>query len=132
MSFREIHVWRRHQIAEIVNGFAGLALVIKGSQGTRLRSVDAWSRLDEMSVPFIPGPEQSEILKRLQEALRNETDRTPISVLGEPGIGKTRLVLEAVRTEPDLSALTVYAEEPDHLFSDASASSPLIKSHRRA
>ena len=105
LGFREIHIWRRHQIAELVNGSAGLALGIKGQQGTRLLSVDRWSRLGEMSTAFVPGPGQSKFLERLRETLRNETDRTPIRILGEPGIGKTRLVLEAVQSEPDLLLL---------------------------
>jgi Ni2+-binding GTPase involved in maturation of urease and hydrogenase len=53
------------------------------------------------------GPAQTETIKTIQEGLRNNTAAVHIRMLGEPGVGKTRLILEAT-SAADLSPLVVY------------------------
>ena len=60
-----------------------------------------------MRFPFVSGQSQKELIANLQNELRRNDDTVHVRVLGEPGIGKTKLVLEATRTD-DLSPLVIY------------------------
>ena len=60
-----------------------------------------------MRLPFFPGKSQDDLIPRIQNELREKQNTVHVRVLGEPGIGKTRLVLEATDTD-DLSPLVIY------------------------
>jgi hypothetical protein len=63
-----------------------------------------------MRLEFIAAPEQQGVIDNLRSALRDDgRSSLHIRVLGEPGIGKTRLVLETTRAD-DLRTLTLYAD----------------------
>ena len=63
-----------------------------------------------MRLEFIAAPQQQEVIDNLRSALRDYSRKfTPYCVLGEPGIGKTRLVLETTRAD-DLRTFTLYAD----------------------
>ena len=53
---------------------------------------------------------QSEVIVSIRKALSG-SDYQHIRVIGEPGIGKTRLVLEALSVE-DLAPMVIYSRMP--------------------
>ena len=53
------------------------------------------------------GESQSKLITNIQNELRRDDDTVHVRVLGEPGIGNTKLVLEATRTS-DLKSLVIY------------------------
>jgi hypothetical protein len=59
----------------------------------------SWSQQDDMLTDFQAGEPQEKFLSALQTALEKENGTVHIHVSGEPGIGKTRLVLEATSIE---------------------------------
>ena len=54
------------------------------------------------------------LLKIFRKQLRVNDKPVHIRIIGEPGIGKTRLVLEATKTD-DLLPCTMYVEDPTKL-----------------
>jgi len=73
----------------------------------------AWSEQAEMQRPFKMGDTQKKFFSDLQTQLRRDSETIHLYVRGEAGIGKTRLVLEATRTD-DLSPLVIYCDSPEH------------------
>ena len=77
----------------------------------------AWSALPDMSPPFRRGRPEDMVIGDIQACLlRSGGGASPapvhVAVSGEPGSGKTRIVLEATREE-GLAPRVVYAESPD-------------------
>jgi hypothetical protein len=61
--------------------------------------------------------EQDAQIKAIQQSLREAAGPVHVRVSGEPGIGKTRLVLEATRSD-DLRPSVLYFEHPEELWSN--------------
>jgi hypothetical protein len=119
--FREVRIWRQSQIAALIDRHAGLVLRVKRLRATRLRSLASWAELPEMRTVFVPGPEQKDFMDDLRKLLAESSERA-IRILGEPGVGKTRLVLEALKAAEHLRSLVVYAQDPEVLKDDAALS----------
>jgi hypothetical protein len=92
-----IDVFGQCQIASYFERYPSLCLSLMGERDDDFLTVSEWSQHAHMSNPVMLSEEQSSLVSHLREKLQEETKH--IRVLGEPGIGKTRLVLEAVRTE---------------------------------
>ena len=91
-----------------LESFPSLALQLNGYEGAHFQTHDSWSQNGDMQVPFVQGQSQEELIARIQNELRGETKlQFTCACLGEPGIGKTKLVLEATKTD-DLSPLVIY------------------------
>ena len=62
-----------------------------------------------MQVPFVSGQSQEKLIEKIQNELRRSDQAVYVPVWGDPGVGKTRLVLEATKTD-DLSPLVIYSD----------------------
>lgn len=72
---------------------------------------NSWKRQDHMSPPLHAAAAQEQFVEKIRSVLRaGETQH--LRVVGEPGIGKTRLVLEALAPQ-DLSASVLYVPQPE-------------------
>jgi hypothetical protein len=111
----KIDVLSQNQLMGFVDIFPSLCLKVKGISGKGFYSHYGWSRLGDMTQDFQPGPDQDSFMHSLRAELEKDVAAVQIHVGGEPGIGKTRLVLEATR-EPNLSSLVLYSNSPDALF----------------
>lgn len=69
-----------------------------------------WSGQPDMSVPLQMGPEQEAFITSLSQRLM--VKGSEIRVSGEPGSGKTRLVLEAIRRDENLQRQVLYYDDP--------------------
>ncbi len=92
-----IEVLGQSQIASYFERYPSLRLSLTGGSDDDFLSVFEWSQHAHMSNQIALSEDQSQLINSLREKLQGETKH--IRVLGEPGIGKTRLVLEAVRSE---------------------------------
>lgn len=120
----DIRFIRPHQLAGSLMVFPSLALEVKGSVAGFFKTHHGWSDQEDMRRGYEEGQEQIDLIKQLSDALRAAKTGVHIRVLGEPGIGKTRLVLEATRQE-DLLPLVLYTKASD--FRDRGLLNELLK-----
>lgn len=103
----KVKVWSQDDLISFLQEFPLLELNLKGFREEDFKTHRNWSEYPDMQVPFVPGQSQNELIEKIQNDLRRDDYPVHVRVWGEPGIGKTRLVLEATRAE-DLSSLTLY------------------------
>ncbi len=100
-----VEVFGQAQIAGYIQRYPSLRLALLGGSDDGFLTVEAWSHHAHMQNEFLPSEEQTKLLEQLREHLRGNAKH--LRILGEPGIGKTRLVLETLKAE-DLAASTIY------------------------
>lgn len=111
----EVKVWRQSKICGLLRQFPAVSLQIKNLADFQLLSHEQWALRGEMSQAFVPAPGQQKIIDALRMAVRDDSHGAiHIRMIGEPGIGKTRLVLEALRAD-DLKPLVLYADRATHI-----------------
>ena len=113
----EVELWSQNNLIGFLSYFPSLTLQITGNDAAKFQTHVSWSKDGEMGVTFLPGPSQSKLIADIQNELRRDDDTVHVRVLGEPGIGKTRVVLEATRTD-DISPLVVYCTASEFRGSD--------------
>ncbi len=102
-----LNVFGQSQIAPYFDRYPSVRLSLLGGVDEDFLLVSEWSQYAHMSNPVMLSEEQTRLVDLLREKLRGETKH--IRILGEPGIGKTRLVLEAVRAE-EISSSVLYVQ----------------------
>ncbi|HUW27422.1 MAG TPA: hypothetical protein VMV97_02320 [Sulfuriferula sp.] len=102
-----IEVFGQSQISAYVERYPSLRHSITGGSDEDFLSVSEWSKHAHMSNELVLSENQAKLVQQLREKLRGEAKH--LRILGEPGIGKTRLVLEAVSAE-DISPITLYVD----------------------
>ncbi len=68
-----------------------------------------------MGLVFKPGEKQTEFVGRLKAALRSGSGAVQVHVIGPAGVGKTRLVFEAVK-DSDIQPLVLYTSRANELL----------------
>lgn len=107
----KVDVWGRNRIVAALEEFPSLALDLSGVRGARFASHRRWSLLGDMTPTFMRGAAEGKAMGEIMSALCACTDHAHVRITGEPGSGKTRLALEALRTD-GLSSRVVYAPIP--------------------
>ena len=103
----KIKVWSQDDLINFLDEFPLLVLGLKGLLEAKFKPHWSWSKADSLQAPFIAGQEQKKLVAKIQNELRRKDRAVYIPVWGDPGVGKTRLVLEATRAD-DLSPLVMY------------------------
>ena len=103
----KVEVWSQNNLVGFLKLFPSLSLWVTQRDGLNFQTHRSWSQDEDMRVQFIRGQSQDNSIAIIQNELRRDNDTVHLRVLGEPGIGKTKLVLEATRTN-DLSPLVIY------------------------
>lgn len=109
-----IEVFGQSQLGAYVQRYPSLRFSLMGGSDEDFLSVSEWSRHAHMSNEIVLSEAQTDLIGRLQERLRGTAKH--LRILGEPGIGKTRLVLEALRAD-DLVPNTLYVEHGERFAS---------------
>lgn len=102
-----IEVLGAGQLAEFIERHPAVASSIVPNPIEEALLMDEWQRNVHMSNAFVPSKEQTEIIEQIQDGLRGSAKH--IRVLGEPGLGKSRIVLEAVR-HAEIAPIVLYFE----------------------
>ncbi len=110
----KVDVWSRNNLASFLKPFPSLILGVKGG-ARNFQTHNGWANDENMRLTFVPGESQTQQIRALQEALRQNDFH--IRIVGEPGIGKTRLVFEATKAS-DLSPLVIYCNADAFWSSD--------------
>ena len=90
-----IEVLGASQVAEFAERYPGTASLLAVDPIQEAWILEEWQHDAHMTNSFEASPEQSQMIARIQAGLRGEAKH--IRVLGEPGVGKTRIVLESVK-----------------------------------
>jgi Ni2+-binding GTPase involved in maturation of urease and hydrogenase len=81
----------------------------KNRSGFQLLSHNQWADRIEMQQEFVAASDQRKMVEWLRAAIRDDNQGSiHVRVIGEPGIGKTRLILETLRADY-LKSLVLYA-----------------------
>ena len=120
-----IDIWRQNQIRSFVTKFPSLSLHVNRREDFIFQSHSSWSRQADMATLLIEGDSQREVIDSLRTALRDASSAVHLRIWGEPGIGKTRLALEATRAK-DLAPQVVYCRAAS-LFIDSQLMNELMR-----
>ena len=113
----KVEVWSQNTLITFLKLFPSLALQMNRRGGLNFQTHQSWALDANMHVPYVSGEVQEDSIAKIRDELRANYDTVHVRVLGEPGIGKTRLVLEATRTE-DLTPLVIYCKASQFRGSD--------------
>ncbi|GGC25336.1 ATP-binding protein [Pseudoduganella buxea] len=102
-----IHVLGAGELAGMLELHPSLCLEINGLSHIRFQTVGSWRANSDMTPSLSLGLEQKQFIEQLRATLEDSSIQH-IRIVGEPGIGKTRLVLEAVAGNESVSASTMY------------------------
>ncbi len=108
-----VKVWAPARIAGLLGRHPHLALSASPVRAEGLCTYDEWSGSRDMSCAFRSGDGEADFVRRLRGHLLGDGP-LHVRVTGEPGAGKTRMVLEALRDDR-LRDRVVYASGPDSL-----------------
>ncbi|MBI1930428.1 hypothetical protein HYR99_40025 [Candidatus Poribacteria bacterium] len=103
----KVEVWSQNTLIGFLQLFPSLVLKVNGRDSASFQTHQSWSENDTMKKAFVSGKTQDDFIANLQTELRQNYDTVHVRVWGEPGIGKTKLVLEATRAD-DLRPLVIY------------------------
>lgn len=114
-----VEVWGAGQVLGFLRVFPSLCLTVNGAGGLDLQSLESWSQNLSMTTAFVPGQPQRDLVDQITVAVRGDVRH--VRLTGEPGLGKTRLVLEALRNA-DTGPLVLYSEHAERF-----RNSPLLR-----
>ena len=103
----KVEVWSQNNLIGFLQIFPSLTLWVNQRDVLNFQTHRSWAQDEDMRVQFSRGQSQDNSIAIIQNELRQNNDTIHLRVLGEPGIGKTKLILEATRTA-DLSPLVIY------------------------
>lgn len=101
-----VEVLGQSQLLGLVSAYPSLSLDLAGKGELSFLSLSAWQARDDMKQTLQLASAQSEFVETIRTTLRDRQYQH-VRVIGEPGIGKTRLVLEALSVD-DLGAQVIY------------------------
>ena len=109
-----IVVWRQNTIMGFLDHFPAIRLHLIGAPQGGHYSIDEWASLSDMGKRAHLGAGQEKFIADLRGHLRDDGRAMHVRITGEPGMGKTRLALEACSAD-DLGGLVVYVDSPRSL-----------------
>ncbi|QDV50457.1 helix-turn-helix domain-containing protein [Gimesia fumaroli] len=117
----KVKIWGQHQLLGHFNRFPFLSLQVLGRNTYKYDSWSSWNTSSEMAGGLELGEAQINLLNEIRRLVRGK-DVSHVRLIGEPGLGKTRLVHEALG-EPDLRPQVIYFSNAEvfqesHLFHD--------------
>ncbi len=121
----KIEIWRQNQIIGFLRPYPSLALQATGKVAARFQTHRSWSQEDTMRPQLHAGELQAKFIDAVQHPLRTNQKAVHIRVWGEPGIGKTKLVLEATSVD-DLAPLVIYCDDVQ-AFRDSDLMTQLLR-----
>lgn len=93
------------QLSMFAERYPGVAALLSFESIHEAWVFEEWDRDAHMTNSFRPSPEQADLISQIQAGI--EGDAKHIRLLGEPGLGKTRMVLEALRV-PHIAPSVLY------------------------
>ena len=125
----EVKVWGAGKLASLLRSYPSLSLELNGIKDGEFETIKQWGARADLRGVLAIGDDQKRFMKHLADILRGEAIQHA-RVIGEPGCGKTRLVLETIRGSDDLAARCVYVASSAGLLRSGSLLTELINEER--
>jgi hypothetical protein len=122
----KIDVLGASQIAEFAERYPETAYLLAADPVQEAMILEEWRHDSHMTNVFEESPEQTKIISYLRTALKGESKH--IRILGEAGLGKTRIVLESLKDEA-ISPYVLYIQHGSQ-FGQTKLFRQLLKSGR--
>ena len=103
----KVEAWSQNTLIGFLETFPSLALWVNERDKSDFQTHQSWAENDTMKAAYVSGEPQDDLIAEIRDELRQNYDTVHVRVLGEPGIGKTRLALE-VTSPNDLAPLVIY------------------------
>jgi hypothetical protein len=120
----KVEVWSQNNLIGIISRFPSVAMRVNGRGQAIFQTHRSWAQQATMEHELIVGVEQENILTGIQSELRRTDDAVHLRIAGEAGRGKTKIALEATRSE-DLAPLVLYCNAEK--FLDSSLMNELVR-----
>jgi len=104
---QKVDVLGASQIAEFSERYPGTASLLTADPVQEAWTLEEWRHDAHMKNAFEESPKQTEIISHIRAGLQGETKH--IRILGEAGLGKTRIVLESLKDEA-ISSYVLYIQ----------------------
>lgn len=101
----QVEIWGQTHLIGLISEFPSIVLKILGKSEYQFQTISGWANNDDMTTRLELGEDQKKWISNIREALCTSNDH--LRIIGEPGIGKSRLVLEALSTD-DLAPSVIY------------------------
>jgi hypothetical protein len=101
-----VEIWGQDTLLGLISAFPSLGLEISGRSELKFQSHVSWAVDSEMGLAWQGGASRDALVEEIRDCLQGNEIRH-VRLIGEPGIGKTRLILEATAAE-ELAPLVVY------------------------
>src|SRR5574341_1161594 len=121
----KVDVWSQNNLRSFLEQYPSLILDLRGLGNKRFLTHKMWSQQDDMRKDFKVGEKQNHLISGIQSEIRKNDEAVHVRVLGEAGVGKTKVVLESTR-ESDLEPLVIYTSA--NQFRDRNLMNELQKS----
>lgn len=106
-SHPKVEVWSQNTLIGFLQMFPSLALWVNERGGLRFQTRQSWAKDASMRLPYVFAESQDDLIVKIRDELQEKVNTIHVRVLGEPGIGKTRIVFEATERD-DLAPLVIY------------------------
>lgn len=120
----QVDVWSLNNLIGFLRPFPALALRVNRHSIGRFETHGTWATHEDMRKGFMVGEQHQDLIEKLRRESRRGEGAVHIRVWGEAGIGKTRLVLEALDAD-DLRPLVVYCDAG--LFRDSDLMTEILR-----
>lgn len=115
----EVEVWGIGQLAQMIERYPSLSLDLsQRGAGSRFQNIKVWGGNSDMKHPAELGVDQQGFINEVRNLLAGD-EIQHVRVIGEPGAGKTRLVLEALNDGGRLAAETIYVSQASDFLSSS-------------
>jgi len=112
----KVEVLSQNQIISFISAYPSLSLKINERDQSKFQSYLSWSSNDDVTANPQYDEKHKDLIKKIHSELRKSQDKSlHLRLLGEPGVGKTKLVFEALK-EPDLNPLVLYCINAESFF----------------
>lgn len=111
----KIEVFRPNQLIRFLEPYPSLRIKLLGRGNLPFYDLESWGGTTEMQKPLVLGDSQNSFIDGFRQNIFPNNRPVHIRIIGEPGIGKSRLALESLKAD-GLQNLVIYCESPERLL----------------
>jgi len=111
----KIEVFRPNQLIRFLEPYPSLRIKLLGRGNLPFYDLESWGGTTEMQQALVLGDPQNGFIDNFRQNIFPNNKPVHIRIIGEPGIGKSRLALQSLKAD-GLQNLVIYCESPEQLL----------------